>query len=46
MTALPKVLETLAKNRNAGLERLFELLRIESVSTDPAFKGHCRNAAD
>jgi acetylornithine deacetylase/succinyl-diaminopimelate desuccinylase-like protein len=43
---LPKVLERLDRNFDAGLERLFELLRIESISTDPAYKGACRQAAD
>ena len=35
---LPKVLKTLDETHNAGLERLFELIRIPSVSTDPAYK--------
>ena len=46
MSNLDKVLETLAQSKDAGLNRLFELLRIESVSTDPAFAPHCRKAAD
>jgi acetylornithine deacetylase/succinyl-diaminopimelate desuccinylase-like protein len=43
---VPKVLERLDRNFDAGLERLFELLRIESISTDPAYKGSCRQAAE
>lgn len=41
-----KVLERLERNFDAGLERLFSLLRIESISTDPAYKAECRKAAD
>lgn len=41
-----KVLAQLDRNFDAGLDRLFSLLRIESVSTDPAYKGACREAAD
>ncbi|MGE0630484.1 MAG: M20/M25/M40 family metallo-hydrolase [Hyphomicrobiaceae bacterium] len=43
---LTNVLKTVDRNHNAGLERLFELLRIDSVSTDPAYKSSCRSAAD
>ncbi len=43
---LPAVLDRLDHNRDAGLERLFELLRIDSVSTDPAFAPSCRRAAE
>ena len=46
MSALNKVLDTLGHSKAAGLDRLFELLRIESVSTDPAFKGNCQTAAE
>lgn len=42
---LPAVLDRLDKNFNDGLERLFQLLRIESVSTDPAYKESCEDAA-
>lgn len=44
-TALDTVLDTLGQSKDAGLERLFELLRIDSVSTDPAYKGSCQKAA-
>jgi acetylornithine deacetylase/succinyl-diaminopimelate desuccinylase-like protein len=43
---LPHVLKTLDRSESAGLERLFELLRIPSISTDPAYKGDCRRAAE
>jgi acetylornithine deacetylase/succinyl-diaminopimelate desuccinylase-like protein len=43
---LPDVLKTLDRSHQAGLERLFELLRIDSVSTDPAYKERCKAAAD
>lgn len=43
---VPKVLDRLDRNFEAGLDRLFDLLRIESISTDPAYKGQCRKAAD
>lgn len=46
MTKLDKVLQHLDRSQTAGLERLFELLRIESVSTDPAYKAQCQKAAD
>ena len=40
-----KVLEHAVDNLDAGIERLMELLRIESVSTDPAYRDSCRAAA-
>jgi acetylornithine deacetylase/succinyl-diaminopimelate desuccinylase-like protein len=43
---LSAVLERLDHNADAALERLFALLRIDSVSTDPAFKPSCRKAAE
>jgi len=43
---VPKVLEQLDRNFDSALERLFALLRIESVSTDPKYAGACRAAAD
>ena len=43
---LPAVLKSLDTSQDAAVERLFELLRIPSVSTDPAYKDHCRKAAE
>ena len=43
---LPQVLATVDRNHQAGLDRLFELLRIDSVSTDPAYAARCRAAAE
>lgn len=45
MSVLETVLDTLGKSKSAGLDRLFELLRIDSVSTDPAYKTSCLSAA-
>jgi acetylornithine deacetylase/succinyl-diaminopimelate desuccinylase-like protein len=44
--ALEKVLSAIDKNIDRSLERLFALLRIESISTDPAFAKSCRAAAE
>jgi acetylornithine deacetylase/succinyl-diaminopimelate desuccinylase-like protein len=43
---LNQVLKRLDATQDAALERLFELIRIPSVSTDPEYKQHCRKAAD
>lgn len=43
---LDQVLTTLDETSDAALARLFQLLRIESISTDPAYKASCREAAD
>ena len=43
---LPTVLERLQAGESAALDRLFELLRIASISTDPAYKAQCRAAAE
>ena len=44
--ALPKVLDRIDHDLAASLDRLFALLRIQSVSTDPAYAPHCRTAAE
>ena len=44
--ALPKVLDRIDRDLDASLDRLFALLRIQSVSTDPAYAPHCRTAAE
>ena len=46
MAALAPVLDALDKNLDQSLARLFELVRIKSISTDPAFKDECRKAAE
>src|SRR4029078_7002807 len=43
---LNQVLKVLDQSRDAAIERLFELIRIPSVSTDPAYKMQCRQAAE
>ncbi|AQX19202.1 M20/M25/M40 family metallo-hydrolase [Bartonella sp. WD16.2] len=43
---LDKVLIHLDENIDKSLERLFSLLRFHSISTDPAYKDACRQAAD
>ena len=43
---LSQVLKKLDATQDAALERLFELIRIPSISTDPEYKQHCRKAAD
>ena len=40
------VLATIDANLDASRERLFDLLRIPSVSTDPAYTKECQRAAD
>ncbi|WP_117192942.1 M20/M25/M40 family metallo-hydrolase [Rhizobium terrae] len=46
MTDLSSVLSRADQNLDASVERLFELVRIKSISTDPAFKAYCREAAE
>src|SRR5467141_3890706 len=43
---LPAVLERIDAGFDASLERLFALLRIKSISADPAFADDCKKAAD
>jgi acetylornithine deacetylase/succinyl-diaminopimelate desuccinylase-like protein len=43
---LPAVLERIDADLDKSLERLFEFIRIPSISTDPAYKDDCRRAAD
>jgi len=44
MTQIDSILHAIDANQQAALARLFELLSIPSVSTDPAYKGECQRA--
>ena len=46
MSTLEAVLSRIDQDLDQSLERLFALLRIASVSTDAAYKDHCRAAAE
>lgn len=46
MTDLSPILDQADRNLQSSLDRLFELVRIPSISTDPAYKAACRTAAD
>jgi len=46
MANLDLVLATLDADRQGALDRLFELLRFKSISTDPAYAPECARAAD
>ena len=46
MSTLDAVLARIDQDIDQSVERLFALLRIASVSTDPAYKEHCRIAAE
>jgi acetylornithine deacetylase/succinyl-diaminopimelate desuccinylase-like protein len=46
MKTLDAVLDRIDQDIDQSVERLFALLRIASVSTDPAFKPQCRDAAE
>src|SRR3954468_12493796 len=43
---LPKVLDRIDAELDNSLNRLFDLVRIPSISTDSAYKDHCRIAAE
>jgi len=45
MSSLDAVLDRIDQNLDQSLERLFALLRIPSISTDPAYGPQCRDAA-
>ena len=46
MTDIAPVLAHLDTDHDAALARLFELLRFRSISTDPAYDGECKAAAE
>lgn len=46
MSSIDKVLARIDANLDTSLDRLFDLLKIKSISTDPEFKAPCRHAAE
>ncbi|MCY1665190.1 dipeptidase [Rhizobium sp. SL86] len=46
MTDISSVLDQADRNLTSSLDRLFELVRIPSISTDPAYKAECRKAGE
>src|SRR6266700_2332910 len=44
--ALPAVLDKIDADLDKSLDRLFEFLKIQSISTDPAYQDQCKAAAD
>ncbi|MGO4726008.1 MULTISPECIES: dipeptidase [unclassified Inquilinus] len=46
MTTLDQVLSTIDADLDASLDRLMAFLRLQSISTDPAYKDQCRAAAE
>jgi acetylornithine deacetylase/succinyl-diaminopimelate desuccinylase-like protein len=43
--ALPAVLDKIDADLDKSLARLFDFLKIQSISTDPAYQDHCKTAA-
>lgn len=46
MGEIDRVLNAIDGGLTAAVDRLFELIRIQSISTDPAYAGQCMLAAD
>ena len=46
MTRIDSILSAADKGLDQSLDRLFDLVRIPSISTDPAYKADCRKAAE
>jgi acetylornithine deacetylase/succinyl-diaminopimelate desuccinylase-like protein len=46
MADISPVLDRADTNLTSSLDKLFELLRIKSISTDPTYKPECRKAAE
>jgi len=46
MADLDAVLQHIDQNIDSAVNRLFDFLRIESISTDPEYRAQCRAAAD
>src|SRR5699024_7905836 len=44
MSQLDQVLSKIDADLDASLDRLFQWLKVPSISTDPAYKDHCRAA--
>jgi len=44
--ALPKVLDRIDADLDNSLARLFDFLRLQSISTDPAYADQCKSAAE
>jgi acetylornithine deacetylase/succinyl-diaminopimelate desuccinylase-like protein len=46
MTVVSNILTSVDRALDQSLDRLFDLVRIPSISTDPAYKAECRKAAE